>query len=694
MSNSPAKPPRGVPGGRASPAEEGSASPAARGAGAPPPPPGSRAEPSPDGSASGAIELSTQQIEVLRTLGTDSTRPEPGARPSTPPTRIDLKVSPAPKVPRELVGEAERADPSIPIELPPDPAMGIGRPSSRPPRYLPAICDFGRYELLGRLALGGMAEIFLARETASAGESRYLVIKRILPHVADESQFVEMFLQEARLAMRLNHPNICHVYETGQQEGAYYMAMEWVNGLGLGRLIRRARDIGGLPLPVVARVISHVAAALHHAHRARDAKGKPLGIVHRDVSPQNVMVSYDGSVKLLDFGIAKAQALTTKTQAGWVKGKFAYMSPQQCQGEEIDARSDVFSLGVCLYEALVGRSLYHRKTQYETMKAIIDEPVPSARAARPDVPPELDAIVQKALAKKPEDRFATAGAMSDALEVFLADGRHVVSETRIAELLERLCEDEIRRGPMVDSTPFGRSFERLPGDHEHVDDDAADSDPPMRANALGTAGLPVLRARRRMIVVAAVALLALGVLIAAVIALSSSSGDTAVAVRPSGARSRAAPPTPTAERDAPVRGAGAGGGVAAATGGGTIPPTSGAPGAGEPPTAAAAEGTTTAPTPADVPAVVGTTQPAARERRPREDAPAQEQGRLDINTRPWSRVYLRSRLLGTTPIGGVRVPAGRHRLTFVDPQGNRHSRSVTVVAGRATRIAFDLRAPP
>src|SRR6185369_12411321 len=166
------------------------------------------------------------------------------------------------------------------------------RPNAPPRGQLPAICMFGRFEILGRIAFGGMAEIFLGRETTQVGASRLLAIKRILPHVADDPKFVEMFLDEARLAIQLSHPNICHIYEFGGLEGAYFIAMEWISGAPLGKIVRRARQSGGVPFELAARIVANVAEALHYAHTARDANGNPLQIVHRDVTPHNVMVSY------------------------------------------------------------------------------------------------------------------------------------------------------------------------------------------------------------------------------------------------------------------------------------------------------------------------------------------------------------------------------------------------------------------
>ncbi|MBN8610501.1 MAG: serine/threonine protein kinase, partial [Deltaproteobacteria bacterium] len=350
---------------------------------------------------------------------------------------VDTSVAPSPMADRSLLKPAIHAN------------------------QLPAICTYGRYEILGRIAFGGMAEIFLGRENLSVGATRMLVIKRILPQVADDAAFVEMFLDEARLAIQLAHPNICHIYEFGEIEATYFIAMEWIHGAPLGKVIRRAREGKHIAPELVVKILVQVAEALDYAHNARDSTGSPLNIVHRDVTPHNIMVSYSGQVKLLDFGIAKASSASTKTEAGVVKGKFAYMSPQQCLGRDIDARSDVFALGICLYEALTGRSLYQRETDYETMKAVIEEPVPSIRSVRPELPMELDAIVQRALQKSVDERWQSAAQMQIALEDWLASTGRAVSAARVAQLMTDLFHDEVRRGPLVDSTPFGQSFKRV-----------------------------------------------------------------------------------------------------------------------------------------------------------------------------------------------------------------------------------------
>ena len=323
---------------------------------------------------------------------------------------------------------------------------------------LPVLGRFAGYDILGRLALGGMAEILLARHTDLDGEQRFLVVKRILPHFEQDNDFVQMFLDEARIGMQLKHPNICEFHQFGADEGSHFIVMEWVHGMSLGRLIRKARKQGGIGIPIALRIGTDIARALHYAHMADDEHGEPFNMIHRDVSPHNVMIAYDGAVKLLDFGIAKADHRAHKTQAGVVKGKFAYMAPEQCTGAPADHRLDIFALGVCLIETLTGRSLYRRQTEAATMRAVIMDPVPSLGERLPDVSEDLDHILQKALAKDAGDRFATAGEFADALEKFGRSSQQFARQRDLSDFVKRVFPEEFARGPRVDTVPFGASY--------------------------------------------------------------------------------------------------------------------------------------------------------------------------------------------------------------------------------------------
>ena len=328
----------------------------------------------------------------------------------------------------------------------------------KPPVDLPVLGKFAGYDVLGRLALGGMAEILLTRHANTDGDHRFMVVKRILPHFEQDNDFVQMFLDEARIGMQLKHPNIIQFHQFGADEGSHFIVMEWVNGVPLGRMIRKARKSGGVGLPIAIRVGVDVARALHYAHIANDEHGEPFNIVHRDVSPHNIMIGYAGAVKLLDFGIAKADHRAHKTQAGVVKGKFAYMAPEQCTAGQADHRLDIFALGVCLFETLTGKSLYRRQTEAATMRAVIMDPVPSLKERLPDVPDELEQILKKALAKEADDRFATAEEFANELERFGKSTKQFATQREVANFVKKVFPEEFTRGPRVDTVPFGASI--------------------------------------------------------------------------------------------------------------------------------------------------------------------------------------------------------------------------------------------
>jgi serine/threonine-protein kinase len=315
-----------------------------------------------------------------------------------------------------------------------------------------------------------MAEILLTRHANTDGNHRFLVVKRILPHFEQDNDFVQMFLDEARIGMQLKHPNIIQFHQFGADEGSHFIVMEWVNGVPLGRMIRKARKSGGVGLPIAIRIGVDVARALHYAHIANDEHGEPFNIIHRDVSPHNIMIGYTGAVKLLDFGIAKADHRAHKTQAGVVKGKFAYMAPEQCTAGQADHRLDIFALGVCLFEALTGRSLYRRQTEAATMRAVIMDPVPSLKERMPDVADQLDQILQKALAKEAGDRFATAEEFANELERFGKDNKQFATQREVADFVKKVFPEEFTRGPRVDTVPFGAS---ITIDMHHANDSAS-----------------------------------------------------------------------------------------------------------------------------------------------------------------------------------------------------------------------------
>ncbi|HEY5921777.1 MAG TPA: protein kinase [Kofleriaceae bacterium] len=274
------------------------------------------------------------------------------------------------------------------------------------------------YEILAKLAMGGMAEIFLARGASSAGVERYVVLKRVLRHKAGDVHFVQMFLDEARLAAQLQHPNIAQVYDIGKLGDSYFFTMEYVHGETVRTLLARSHGLRRqIPISAVLSIIAGAAAGLQHAHDRKGFDGRHLGIVHRDVSPSNLIVSYEGTVKVVDFGVAKAAHQSHETMSGTVKGKISYMSPEQCKGlSEIDRRCDLFSLGIVMWELLTTEKLFRRSSDFETMQCIVSEEVVPPSQLRPDVPPEIDYIVKRLLAKEPAQRYQTADELHEAIE--------------------------------------------------------------------------------------------------------------------------------------------------------------------------------------------------------------------------------------------------------------------------------------
>lgn len=295
---------------------------------------------------------------------------------------------------------------------------------------------FGKYTLIARLAAGGMGEIFLARLQGLAGFEKIVVIKRVLPHLAVQDRYIAMLLDEARIAARLSHPNICQVQELGEVGGEYYIAMEYLEGVTLAELLRRLGKQGHVMNPSVAIAIATQACeGLHAAHELADRGGQPTNLVHRDVSPSNVFITTAGMVKILDFGIAKTPDRLSRTRTGAVKGKWAYMSPEQILRQPLDRRSDIFSLGIVLFESLTGRRLFHRPSEYEICRSITEVDAPSVRQLEPGLPEPLAEVVARALARDPAQRFTTARDMGKALLEASASFGGPSSFTHVAELV-------------------------------------------------------------------------------------------------------------------------------------------------------------------------------------------------------------------------------------------------------------------
>lgn len=321
---------------------------------------------------------------------------------------------------------------------------------------------FGSYVLLRRIARGGMAEVFLAQQRGLEGFDRRVAVKRILPHLVDSPDFVRMFLGEAKLAAQLSHPNIVHIYDFGKVDHDYFIAMEYVDGVHAGQLFKAGEELEKLSPTLVARIGADAAAALHNAHELRGAGGKPLGLVHRDVSPANIMISYDGVVKLCDFGIAKAAAATDQlTSPGQVKGKYAYMSPEQTVAQPLDGRSDVFSLAIVLWELLAGKFIVPRGDAVTAMRMIRDGKLESLAQVAPTVPPQLVKAIMWALETKREKR-ATASELAQALEAFIKQSPEIATPMQLGSWIRMHFVRELT-GQLPSIAPAGGTQVANPG---------------------------------------------------------------------------------------------------------------------------------------------------------------------------------------------------------------------------------------
>ncbi|MCA9554277.1 MAG: serine/threonine protein kinase, partial [Myxococcales bacterium] len=303
--------------------------------------------------------------------------------------------------------------------------------------------QLGSYRLRKRLAVGGMGEVYLGEKIGPEGFVKPVVLKCVLPQLAKDRAFVQLFLDEARLAALLNHPNIAQVYDFGLVDDVYYIAMEYVPGYTVDDIRRKLKSIGQfMPLQHIANIASQVCQGLHYAHSLTDANGVSLGLVHRDVSPHNLIVSIDGSVKIVDFGIAKARAGLTRVQAKGAVGKFGYMSPEQARGEQVDARSDTFSLGICLWELCTNERLHDpsldRAPDYSPAR-----PIPPVDSFRHEVPRQFQQIIDVALAIDVEDRYGTTQDMHLALERFQAAMTHYAGQAALAQYIKDLVEGRV-----------------------------------------------------------------------------------------------------------------------------------------------------------------------------------------------------------------------------------------------------------
>jgi len=289
--------------------------------------------------------------------------------------------------------------------------------------------QLGKYEVLSLLARGGMADLYIGRLHGALGFNRLVVVKRLLPHLAADALFVSMFLDEARLAAQIHHPNVVQILDLGQSGNDYYLAMELIPGPSLAAVLRHTGRMGkGVPWPVAAEIVAQACDGLHAAHELCDPSGRPLGLVHRDVSPGNLMLTANGWVKVVDFGVARASETASRIDRGLMMGKYAYMSPELCCGEPLDRRADIFALGVVLYQLLTGRRVFERETPAQTLEAIRADPVPDPRTVRPDLPAEVVPVIRRALERARDGRFPTTEALALTLRRLAPTSPHVVAE--------------------------------------------------------------------------------------------------------------------------------------------------------------------------------------------------------------------------------------------------------------------------
>jgi serine/threonine protein kinase len=594
----------------------------------------------------------------------------------------------------------------------------------------------GDYVLLRKLATGGMAEIWLGQKAGPAGFSKQVVIKKILPHLAEDEKFVEMFLDEARLAAQLEHPNIVQIFDLGERDGSYFIAMEFIDGCDLEAIMARANAVGRpLPPSFVARVMADACTALDYAHHFRDASGREAHLVHRDISPQNLLVSRTGVVKVVDFGVAKAATSSHKTQTGAVKGKLSYMSPEQITAKPLDGRSDIFALGIVLYELLTGMRPFGHDSELLAVTAILHEQPRQPSALQSDIPIELENVILRALQKDPNDRFPSAADMQIALEQSLRARGEILTNRDIARYLEDLFSESPTGALVAQSAPIGPAGAYARGGYTMPHESPTPTTLVQETGArpkldLPDEDAPPRRGAGALVAVVAVMLLLLGatgfgiwsfviaprlaetgdgsgsVAAAAPDAAADSVADTAPAsegtgvtavggdVGPDAAADGSAAALAAATPDADPAADGSGEGAAAATTEGSVaaiaPDGSGAQAdvaVVEPDTAVPGPDTATADAGADDASATTPSEPAVAERpRPR-SGPGTV--RIVLSTGGRGTVYVDGSQVGS--FAGSRsyeVPSGTRQVRVVHSSGAEQTRRVTVEAGRSQTLTF------
>jgi eukaryotic-like serine/threonine-protein kinase len=556
--------------------------------------------------------------------------------------------------------------------------------------------QIGRYHLLAKIATGGMAEIWLADQAGLKGFQKSVVIKRILESFTANPEFVTMFLDEARIAAQLNHPNVVQIFDLGELSGAYYIAMEYLPGENVSSVVR-ASNKKKVPLPIglATKIVSDAAAGLGHAHTKRGSDGKPLNVVHRDVSPHNLIVTLDGNTKVVDFGVARAANRATQTTDGNIKGKVAYMSPEQAMGDPLDARSDVFSLGIVLFETTTGTRFFEDKDPSAMIGILIGgRPLPVARDRNPNVPAELNEIISTALSRDLSKRYPNGTALHDALEAWLHKQPEQASTSAVAAHLKQLFAEEwAKRTELIEAaragnlTPSGLRKSLKPDtDASMPGGTVAERRPasgsrsmiPWLAGAIGVGlGLAVLLMWRTISVPAPD--------VPAVIELPYPEPAVAKSVR---VRIETEPAGAEVAIDGKVRG--------------TAPIEVTDVGVGDHEVSATLAGHMRATRKLTIqeegeraqvmlslaPVAVAAPAPVVRDAPSKSPAAAPAavgKGKLTLQTTPWTVVFLGGKRLGETPLLDYPLPAGRHTLRLENNEENvKTSVEIEITAGKTT----------
>ncbi len=569
--------------------------------------------------------------------------------------------------------------------------------------------SFGRYYLVDKIAVGGMAEVFKAKTFSHGGFEKLLVIKRILNHLSDNEEFVEMFVDEARISVELQHPNIIQVFDFGRMHENYYIAMECVEGKDTKGILRKLAERRKLlPNEYAVYVAHEICKGLDYAHKRPDASGQLLGIIHRDISPSNILVSYTGEVKIADFGIAKARISAYITKDGVLKGKFEYMSPEQACGEQIDLRSDIFATGIILHEMLTGRRLFKTESDVQTLERIKRGEVDPPSKLNPAVPPRLDELVLKALSIDREDRFEDARAMQTALLEFMYPATPDLVRESLSHFMTELFSAEIRgeRDRLEEGTRIATElFEQAP----EIDLDEEWEESPGSGQTIQV----VQASRAPLYIVALLLLLAAGgsmwffsqikeTVVEKVVQVPS------VVVQPASIRIQIAPPVQARVAiDGEAVGRGSEMVLNGLVAGKALQVQIEAPGY-----EIYQESHTLRPgerlnLPIRLIRVVREDTPEEARRRAEREAKREAarkakalgkttaerpagKGKLSVMLRGgWGEVYIDGRRIDTTPLYNHSLPAGRHKVLIVNGvTGERKSRTVTVVPGESTRVSF------